>query len=68
MKQATELTIDELIAEYQKEYLRTNGRKCQITYKDGWFTMSFGRFRLYDLQEMIKALRVRPDTEPDEPL
>jgi hypothetical protein len=70
MKQAVELTIPELIAEYEKEYLRTNGRKCHITYKmdGGWFSMSFMRFRLYDLQQMLKALRLRPTTEPDEAL
>lgn len=54
-------TPDEIIAAYQFEFERVNGRKTKVSFYHGWYrTEALGGRRRKDIVFMTKQLSLRP--------
>lgn len=62
--------IDDLIAEYKREFLRTNGREVTVetTKSNFWIYIDGSPFRRRELPNFIARLKERPNHTTSEPV
>ena len=54
-------TTDQLIAEYEREYLRTLGRSAEVSINGRWFSVNGNTFSRSELISAIDKLKHRAD-------